>query len=415
MHIADWLRRRARSSSTPEVVELDGPQMFDDPYALYALLRRRAPIAPVRTGGYLLTRHSDIRGLLTHEHFGNRPSRFSALHARFRGTRIAADLAGNILPFLDRPEHTAPRRLLGTALRERMRDFLPEVEELASRFMAAAPDGGCDVISSVAAPYTRAVMCRLLGLPESDGPRLSALTDHFFRLFAPLTEANVLEDVNRGLEAFRGLVGERRERASSRSLLALLAAPGPDGDRLTNGQIVDSAILIFADGVENVAAGVGSVLLAAHHSSEAWEALEAGGEDAGSAVGEALRLDSPAQIIPRVAQRGVEVLGQPVREGMPVFLALGSANRDGEVFEAPDDFRLSRDRSAALTFGAGRHYCLGAGLAEAQIRALTSVSCQRGYRVDMPADGLRYRRRMGHRWLEALPIRRRTGLGHTNR
>ncbi len=85
------------------------------------------------------------------------------------------------------------------------------------------------------------------------------------------------------------------------------------------------------------------------------------------------------------------------------------------MFESPDDFILSRNRSAVLTFGAGRHFCLGAGLAEAQIHALTSVACRLGYEVVTPSDGLRYRRRIGHRWLEGLPVRRVRGEGHTTR
>lgn len=417
MGAADWLRAFARRgdpapSASPRLA-LDAPELFDDPYPLYARLRRDAPVAALRGGGYLLTRHADIRRLLTDGDFGNRPSRFSTLHPRFRGDRVAADLAANILPFLDPPEHTASRRVLAAALRERLRDFDEEIDELAARFVDAAPDGSFDVISEVAAPYTRALMCRLIGLPEGDGPGLAALTDHFFRLFAPLTDAEVVEEVNRGLAAFRRLIRARRSAAPAGSLLALLGAG--EGEGLTEAQIVDSAILVFADGVENVATGAASVLLVAHRFPEAGAALEAGGADAAAAVSEALRLDSPAQLIPRIARRPTELRGHPVGEGIPVFLALGAANRDPEAFDAPDDFRLARDRAAVLTFGAGRHYCLGAGLAEAQIRALTSRLRRGGHEVDPPPGGVRYRRRTGHRWPEALPLRRRTGPGHMSR
>ena len=400
---------------TPSAVSLDAPEIFDDPYPLYARLRREEPIAPVRPGGFLLTRHADIRAVLTDGDFGNEPSRFSALHARFRQARVAADVAANILPFLDRPAHTGPRRLLAAALRRRLADFEPEVRALAARFADGVPEEGAEVIESVAAPFTRAVMCRLIGLPEADGPELAALTDHFFRLFAPLTDAEVLEEVNRGLTSFRALVRGRLEAAPAGSLLRVMSEPGSDGDRQTEAQVVDSAILLFADGVENVATGAGSVLLAAHRVPDARAALEAGGHEAGSAVSEALRLDSPAQVIARVARRDTALHGRRVAAGVPVLLALGSANRDEDVFEEPDRFRLSRSRTAVLTFGAGRHYCLGAGLAETQIRALASALCVRGFDVRLPADGLRYRRRPGHRWLEALPVRPRTGSGQTTR
>lgn len=414
MGLADRIRRLAGRGRTDESVDLAAPALFDDPYPVYARLRREAPIAPVRRGGWLLTRHADIRALLTHPDFGNRPSRFSALHPRFREQRVAADVAANILPFLDRPEHTAPRRLIAAALRTRLRSFDAELDELAAS-AADMVDGSCDVIGEVAAPYTRRTMCRLIGLPEGDADELASLTDHFFRLFAPLSDAELLEEVNRGLTRFRHLVRRRVDHAPAHSLLALLGHAGPDGARLDEAQLVDSAILLFADGVENVATGVGSVLLAAHRSPEVRAALDAGGGDAGRAVSEALRLDSPAQLIPRIAQRETEVLGRAVSEGVPVFLALASANRDEAVFDAPDEVRLARDRSAVLTFGAGRHYCLGAGLAASQIQALASALVGRGVGVELPPDGVRYRRRVGHRWLEALPVRRVSGAGRTSR
>ncbi len=416
MGAADWLRALGRSapfaSGPPREVALDAQEVFDDPYPVYARLRREAPLAPVRGGGYLLTRYVDIRALLTDTAFGNRPSRFSTLHSRFRDRRVAADLAANILPFLDPPEHTESRRLLAAALRERLRGFDAEIEEVAARFVEAAA-GRCELVSEVAAPYTRALMCRLIGLPESDGPTLADLTGHFFRLFAPLTDAEVVEEVNRGLTAFRELIRDRRRGAPAGSLLTVLGEVGAGA--LSEAEIVDGAILVFADGVENVATGAASVLLAAHRHGEARAALEAGGEAAASAVSEALRLDSPAQIIARVARRETELMGHAVREGVPVFLALGAANRDPEAFDDPDAFRLARNRAAVLTFGAGRHYCLGAGLAEAQIRALTSRLVRRGYELDGPAEGVRYRRRTGHRWPEALPLRRRNGSGQTIR
>lgn len=46
------------------------------------------------------------------------------------------------------------------------------------------------------------------------------------------------------------------------------------------------------------------------------------------------------------------------------MLLIGSGNRDEEVFDQPDVFDLSRDTSASLSFGVGRHFCMGASLAE---------------------------------------------------
>jgi cytochrome P450 len=67
-----------------------------------------------------------------------------------------------------------------------------------------------------------------------------------------------------------------------------------------------------------------------------------------------------------------------------LLLLIGAANRDPAVFAEPDRFDLGRDTSALISFGAGRHYCLGANLArlEAQIALGEFASRVSGYEID---------------------------------
>ena len=86
-------------------MDLLSPEVVADPYPLYAALRRDHPLAELVQGGYLLTRHADVMAAFTNPDLGNAPSRFSVLAARNRGKYVAADIAANIPPFHDMPEH----------------------------------------------------------------------------------------------------------------------------------------------------------------------------------------------------------------------------------------------------------------------------------------------------------------------
>ncbi len=83
------------------------------------------------------------------------------------------------------------------------------------------------------------------------------------------------------------------------------------------------------------------------------------------AVEELLRFESPNQYNVRYSMRDVELHGVTIPAGKPVFLLLGSANRDPAAFEDADVFDIERDRSGpqSLAFGLGIHSCLGAALA----------------------------------------------------
>jgi cytochrome P450 len=95
---------------------------------------------------------------------------------------------------------------------------------------------------------------------------------------------------------------------------------------------------------------------------EQLRALRADHELIKPAVEEMLRFDAPAQIVDRVARTDTELCGVPLKAGTTVSAILGSADRDPAVFPKPDEFRISRDNEAQISFGWGIHHCIGAPL-----------------------------------------------------
>jgi cytochrome P450 len=99
---------------------------------------------------------------------------------------------------------------------------------------------------------------------------------------------------------------------------------------------------------------------------------------------ETLRYDASTQLIARTVTEDYLAHGQAVAAGSRLLLLVGSANRDPAAFPDPDRYDLDRDTSALISFGAGRHYCLGANLAQLEARiALSEFACRvRGYEID---------------------------------
>jgi cytochrome P450 len=101
-------------------------------------------------------------------------------------------------------------------------------------------------------------------------------------------------------------------------------------------------------------------------------------------IDEALRFDTPVQVILRRATADVELGGQRIPAGATVALLLGSANRDERVFPEPERFRLDRGKLEHLGFGLGPHYCLGATLARMEAVAALSALLPLGPRLARP-------------------------------
>ncbi|MFU0507346.1 cytochrome P450 [Pseudaminobacter sp. NGMCC 1.201702] len=380
-----------------------------DPYPVYRRLREHDPVHRCKSGAWIVTRHRDIVASFAHPALGNAPSRFSVICARNRERYVCADVAHNVLPFLDKPEHVLPRRIIASVFRAHMKDNPVDIAGIARRLLEPhLRSGTMDAIADFGTSLSAEVISRLMGLAVADRDRLLYWSHHFFHLFAPIPSDEVRDRTDQALADFREylrvLVQERRLRPGADLISNLLIAED-DGRCLSEQQAIDACMLLFSDGVENVDAGIANTLLALHrHPSEMLRA-RAAPETMPNVVLEGLRYNSPAQLIARVAREDLEIAGTSIRRDTPVFLALGAANRDPEVFEKPDSFDPSRNAAALLSFGMGRHSCIGGTLVRLQIECALRVLLQATNTIRIETDTLEWTPRVGHRWLKALPIR----------
>lgn len=410
----------ARIEPLPQAVEvvpaggldLLSPAFVRDPYPFYRWLRANDPAHLLPNGAVLLTRHRDVVAAFASRQLTSAPSRFSVIGPRHRGRRTSADVAANILPFLDGAEHVGQRRILASAIRSHLRDRLPDLDAIADALLQPLlASGGGDLIADFGTPLSLRVMAELFDLPASDLPAIAGWCSSFFYLFAPMPSAQVLAETDRALQEFRdyfrAIVRARQDNPGNDLVSRLLQAED-GGVSLTEDQIVDSCMLIFADGIENVDALIANAVLALDAHPEWARRVRADPPLAAAIVEEALRYDSPAQIIGRIAAEEIVIEGTRIRRDMPVLMAIGSANRDGEAFDDPDRFDPGRFEIAPhaaphLAFGRGRHGCLGGHLVRLQATAALRCLFGRTSRIDVDRRQLDWTARLGHRWLKALP------------
>jgi cytochrome P450 len=385
----------------------------DDPYPLYESVRRRGLVRS-RLGPWVTASHATASAIL-------RDRRFSSSPVHQRGYRPPvlppgdprAGLPDNDLLTLDPPDHTRLRRLVSGAFTPKaVADLEPFVRDTAARLTAAAGPAGFDLIETLAFPLPIAVICHLLGVPEQDQARFRGWGRDVAATLDPQparAAANQSRLAEQALAAYlRDLVAKRRAEPDD-SLLSALIAVEEEGDRLTPGELVSMALLLLVAGFETTVnlIGNGTVALLREPGRGQWRAL---GDDPAlvpGAVEELLRYDSPVQMTSRIATEDADVGGTVIRQGTPVIVAIGGANRDPDAFGEPDRLQVSRpDAARHLSFSLGIHHCLGAPLARLEGRVALEELTRRHPGLELAGTPVR-RPQLVLRGFESVPVRAR--------
>ena len=199
----------------------------------------------------------------------------------------------------------------------------------------------------------------------------------------------------------RDLLAKRRAQPRDDLLSHLIAAR--DGDaRLTEDELLSTALLLFFAGHETTVNLIGNAVLALTRHPDQLTSVLAEPPLMANAIEEVLRFDSPVQRTFRVAAEDFELGGARIRAGERVAALIGAANRDPRRFVDPDRLDVRRvDAKHHLSFGGAIHYCIGAPLArlEAEI-ALRAVLP----RLRLPEEEPVWRPNLVFRGLECLPV-----------
>ena len=377
-------------------------EFHNDPYPVYAWLRAEAPVyRNDELDFWALSRYDDVlTGFRDQAAFSNA---YGVMIERSMWTPDASRFISFLA--MDPPEHTAMRGLISRAFTPRRVAALePRIREIASRYIDAAIDrGSFDFMADLAAALPLDVISELIGVPEADRARVRRTVDQMLHREEGVRGVPPAA-VEAGMsitEYYLSLIAAKR-RAPAADLISALLDAGTVGVPLTEAELVAFLFLLVGAGSETTTHLLGSAWYWAWRNP-AQRAAAFGGNIAGW-IEETLRYDSPAQVVARLAARDLDLHGARVPAGAQVLLLPGSANRDDRVFPSPDDYDLGRDTSKLISFGSGRHFCLGAPLGRLEARVALELLVARvrpGYEID--PDGISRVHSVNVRGFASLP------------
>jgi cytochrome P450 len=355
------LRYLARLRDEPELVRFDEPPI---------------PGLPRGAGYRALTRYADIIEV------SRRPIDFCSGHGALWINDLSEDFNeffGSIIN-MDGPRHSRLRRIVATAFTRRaargLRDSIDRAAADTVRAAAARQD--IDIVADLAAPFPLAVICDLLGVPESHRADVLAASNVIVSGGDPDLVPNQQDPVRAFLDAGTFLatlatdLAEHRRHHPTDDLLTTLVHAEVDGERLTSHDIAGFFTLLAFAGQETTRNAMALGLWALHTHPDARAAWAANFDRlAPTAVEEIIRYTSPVALMRRTATCDTTLNGHPLAAGDKVVLYYAAANHDPDVFANPDQLDLSRSPNPHVGLGGpGPHHCLGAPLARAEITAM---------------------------------------------
>jgi pimeloyl-[acyl-carrier protein] synthase len=385
-----------------------------NPYPLYRQLREEDPIHwDDSLNAWFLTRYADVTRCL-------RDKRFSSVRKVSNRADLPAEVQAALQPldrnlalwmlFLDPPDHTRLRTLANKAFSPRVvHDLVVRIEALVDRLLSSLPrEGVIDLIEVLAYPLPAMVIGDMLGVPPEDIGLLKRWSDEFALFFAsgratPERALKANEAVVALTEYLSRILTQKRIVPQADLISQLLLAEDA-GIVLSDEELLANATLLLFAGHETTTNLIGNAVLALLLNPDQLDHLRADSSLAVPAVEEFLRYDGSVQFVSRICQEEIEMDGRRVHPGQKVMLCLGGANRDPAGFRNPDQLDLSRRDNHHVSFGAGGHFCLGAPLARAEIRAAITGLLRRYPEIRLPEQPFMWKPTPGFRGLTTVQL-----------
>jgi cytochrome P450 len=361
-------RFRQRPAPSPEAltarpdyddfVPADLPQQWF--YDEWTARRAECPVSysPNHGGFYLLTRYEDVFDVLTDtETFTSTES-----------AGIPAQPYVSIPEDVDPPDHRKYRKIINPPLSPQSvvkheSWIRQQAVELLEPLVGLRE---FDLVKDFAGPLPRSVAMKLIGLPDSDLPKVSEWTETL--TYKPRDNE---EAQQAGADLFAYLaevVQDRSKGAFGEDLISLIVQSEVNGEPLAPEEMMSFIALLLFGGLHTTTHAIAATLV--------WLAQHPGDRDRlrqdpslyPSAIEEAIRYTSPSSHLGRTATKDTVIGGCPIPAGSRVMASVGAASFDPEKFESPQELVLDRSPNPHAGFGLGPHRCAGSHLAKLVLR-----------------------------------------------
>ena len=390
-------------------------EILTDPYAWFEAIRARGPVYRPPGKDYLIvTGYAEALQILGNfKDFSSSISLQGAgapLPFTPTGADITADLESHRAQILgndqvvniDGQEHSALRSLL-TPL------FTPSRLKANEAFIAQYSDqlvceavkrGECELIKEIATPFVTLVIADLLGVPAAD-------RDFFIKVIEAAPPPGSLDQSENAISEhhpfvvlggyFRRYLQERRQNPRNDILTEFANAKYPDGSSPRLEDLVGLGTFLFAAGQDTSAKLLGNAMRYIVDQPGLQERLRQQPALIAPMLEEVLRLEGSVKQTARLTIRDTRIGDTEVPAGTKILLALSAANRDGKRWSNPEEFVVDRPKiKEHVAFGRGKHVCIGAPLARAEVRIILEKFLQQTSEIELAEDchGPRGRRRL---------------------
>ena len=379
-----------------DLVRVEDPDFYDDrQFALYDRMRTEAPAyhyEPLDV--FLLTRMDDVRYVSTHpDQFSNAAGlTLNQLRMAKAGASTAFERfnepGGELVITKDPPRQRALRALMSQNMTPRyLQGFQDALDGFCRDLLDRTSDGTpFDFVSSIAAQLPLYVAAALMGVSEVDIPKMmtwvAALED-----LTRITSAAELEEPGQRFDELKRFLRDQLELKRldpGKDMISAFLASTLDGSPPSEAIVLAHVATLMSNGgtTRLLLSSIASVL--ADRPSQL-ELIRADPGLVDAVIEECLRLMPPARGFVRTATADVELAGVRIGAGQRVYMLYAAANRDPEHFTDPNRFDPGRRQAYGhASFGFGTHFCLGAGLARMEAKALFTELSSR-YTVVRPA------------------------------
>ena len=359
-------------------IDLVSPETFarsGHPWDQYAWLRANAPVywhpEVDGPGFWAITKYDDVRTI------SRTPRTFSSYE---KGVMLPDPdemglMAQRLMMLsMDPPQHDRFKLLVSRGFTPKNAPLLrPRIQELAREIVdTALAKDSCDFVSEIAGRLPSGLIAELMGMPRQDGERLYDLTEIMHTNDDAVAPPHVKAAAIGEMLGYAQSVADRKRSEPGDDLATLLVNAEVDGDRLTDGEFQWFFLLLVNAGGDTTRNLLAAGLQLLFDHPEQRERLMSDPDGLlGTAIEEMLRFASPVSYFKRTVIHDTEIRGQKLRAGERVVVFYGSANRDEEIFDRPDEFDIARDPNPHVAFGAGGpHLCLGMHVARVELAVM---------------------------------------------
>ncbi|WP_455272003.1 cytochrome P450 [Rhizobium herbae] len=284
---------------------------------------------------------------------------------------------------LEPPAHTRLRTLVNRAFVSRQIEQLkPEIAALSHSLIDGFEKAGhVELLKAYAEIVPVTVIARMLGVPVDMAPILLDWSHRMVKMYVFNPSLETEHDANQASAEFadylKGIIAWKRKNPAD-DLLTHMITTEKDGERLSDDELISTAVLLLNAGHEATVHQLGNAVRTLLETGTSAKDVFSSDAATERTIEESMRYAAPLHIFQRYALSDIELEdGISLKKGDKIGLLLGAANVDPKKFSDPLTFRPDRNEGAHVSFGAGLHFCIGAPLARLELKLSLPILFER--------------------------------------